>query len=396
MNFYKLSITLAGAALLGVSCDTQKTETQGASVAQEAEATLPQGPVASPEGMVWIPGGTYWRGNDDDPGNLQIFLEGVTDATQRRRIAHTHFLEERPQHKVAVDGFFMDATEVTNRQFAKFVEETGYVTMAEAGLKQEDFPNAPADALLPGANVHMKPDEKVNPRRTDNAWRWWAYTPGASWRHPEGPGTSIEDKMDHPVVNVNYHDAQAYAKWAGKRLPTEAEWERASRGGHEKRMYIWGSQVKKDDKWMANCFQGDFPNESVADDGFHFSAPVKSYPANDYGLYDMAGNVWEICSDYYNPRYYEDYILNPVKNPQGPSEPLTQDQQQALLHTGTCPPAQQGMHELSHLRVARGGSFLCHFSYCLRFRPAARHYHEPLTPSHHTGFRCVMDVPKQP
>ncbi|MFC4991487.1 formylglycine-generating enzyme family protein [Rubritalea tangerina] len=392
MNPIKITF-LAGLSLAALSSCNKDSSTKNED-SSATQPTLPQGPIAAPEGMVWIPGGTYWRGNEEDPGNLSVFLEGITNPLQRKQIAEKHFLEERPVHQVAVDGFFMDETEVTNRQFKAFVDATGYVTMAETGLKQEDFPNAPADALEPGANVYTKPAEPLNPRRTDNAWRWWAYTKGANWKHPEGPGSTIEDKMDHPVVCVNYDDAAAYAKWAGKRLPTEAEWERASRGGHEKRMFIWGPNVKHEGKWMANCFQGDFPNSSVAEDGFHLSAPVKSYPPNDYGLYDMAGNVWEICSDYYNPRYYEDYILNPVKNPTGPIQPITEAESTQLLRTGTCPPPQPGMHPLSHLRVARGGSFLCHFSYCLRFRPAARHYHEPLTPTHHTGFRCVKDAPK--
>jgi formylglycine-generating enzyme required for sulfatase activity len=343
--------------------------------------------------MVWIPGGNYWRGNEKDPGNLTVFLEGVSNPQIEQQIISSHFLEERPLHQCEVDGFFMDITEVTNKEFAAFVEATGYITMAEKGLKQEEFPKAPAEALEAGAIVFSKPMESLNPRQTNNAWRWWAYTKGANWRHPEGPESTIEDRMDYPVVCVNYNDAAAYAKWAGKRLPTEAEWEKASRGGHEKRMFEWGPSVKFKGKWMANCFQGDFPNTSTAEDGFHLSAPVKSYPPNDYGLYDMAGNVWEICSDYYNPRYYEQYVLNPVKNPTGPTQPITEIQQSQILQSGTCPPPVPGTHSLTHLRVARGGSFLCHFSYCLRFRPASRHYHEPLSPTHHTGFRCVKDAP---
>lgn len=390
MNPLKITLFATLAALTLNSCNKDKS-----TATSEQAAELPKGPVAAPEGMVWIPGGTYWRGNEEDPGNLSVFLEGINDEATRRRVAENHFLEERPVHQVSVDGFFMDETEVTNKQFAEFVEATGFVTMAEEGLKQEDFPNASPEDLKPGANVYTKPAEALNPRHTQDAWRWWAYTKGANWRHPQGPDSNIEDIMDHPVVCVNYNDAAAYAKWAGKRLPTEAEWERAARGGKEKRMFIWGKNVKKDGEWVANCFQGDFPNASVAEDGFHLSAPVKSYEPNGYGLYDMAGNIWEICSDYYNPRYYEEFILDPVKNPQGPTKPLTEIEQTQVLRTGTCPPPVPGIHPLTHLRVARGGSFLCHFSYCLRFRPAARHYHEPLTPTHHTGFRCVQDAPKQ-
>lgn len=381
------------------SCDKQQASADTANTADSAK--LPESPYPVPEGMVWVPGGTFLMGNDKDPGNLSIFLEGtekIPDPARREAvindISERHFSEEGPVHKVQVDGFFMDQTEVTNRQFAKFVEETGYVTLAEKGLSKEDFPNANPEDLKGGANVFTKPQDKVNPRSPGSAWRWWAFTPGATWRHPEGPGSSIEDKMDYPVVCVNYDDASAYAKWAGKRLPTEAEWEKAARGGHEQYMYIWGDSVKKDGKWMANCFQGDFPNSINPEDGYSLTAPVKSYPPNDYGLYDMAGNVWEICSDYYSPSYYQTLAGKTTVNPKGPESPITSVESDQFQNTGTCPPPTPGTHPLTHLRVAKGGSFLCHYSYCLRFRPAARHYHEPLTPTHHTGFRCVMDAPK--
>lgn len=375
------------------SCDRQQDGAE--SSANAAEDQLPESPYPVPEGMVYIPGGTFLMGNDKDPGNLSISLEGITNPVQREKIIENHFAEEKPVHKVQVDGFFMDQTEVTNRQFAKFVEETGYVTLAEKGLSKEEFPNANPEDLKGGSNVFTKPKEDVNPRSPGSAWRWWAFTPGADWRHPEGPGSSIEDKMDYPVVCVNYDDAMAYAKWAGKRLPTEAEWEKAARGGHEQLMYIWGDSVKKDGKWMANCFQGDFPNKMEAEDGYALTAPVKSYPANDYGLYDMAGNVWEICSDYYSPSYFQTLAGQTTVDPKGPETPITSVESDQFQATGTCPVPTPGTHPLTHLRVSKGGSFLCHFSYCLRFRPAARHYHEPLTPTHHTGFRCVMDIPKE-
>ncbi|MFC5051124.1 formylglycine-generating enzyme family protein [Rubritalea spongiae] len=390
MNPFKISILATLYFLAFTSCEKQVPESTDSLADQ---SSLPQGPVSAPEGMVWIPGKTYWRGNDQDPGNLSIFQEGVTNPIQRQQIAENHFKEERPVHQVTVKGFYMDATEVTNRQFKEFVDATGYVTLAEKGLSAEEFPNARPEDLVGGANVYTKPAEEINPRRSNNAWRWWAFTEGANWRHPEGPDSSIEDKMDHPVVNVNYDDAQAYAKWAGKRLPTEAEWELAARGGHEKRMFIWGDHVKKDDKWVANCFQGDFPNKSDNQDGFHFTAPVKSYPPNDFGLYDMAGNVWEICSDYFHPRYYFEFVKAPHDNPQGPDFGITEGQSSEIERTGTYSEIPK-LPELTKLRVSRGGSFLCHFSYCLRFRPAARHYNEPLTPAHHTGFRCVKDAPE--
>ena len=385
MNLLKIPLLAALVVVSLVSCGEKPQD-------EATERKLSEEAISAPKGMVFIPGGSYWRGNDKDPGNLSIFQESARSEAELKQLAELHFREERPVHRTLVDGFFMDATEVTNAQFAKFVEATGYKTLAEVGLDPKNFPQAKAADLVSGSNVFIKPNQALNPHQTQNAWRWWAYTQGADWRHPEGPGSTIEDKMDHPVVCVNYHDAAAYAKWAGKRLPTEAEWERAARGGHEKRMFIWGDKVQKGGKWMANCYQGDFPNKSKDDDGFHLSAPVGQYPANDYGLYDMAGNVWEICSDYFNPRYYDTLGKDLVVNPQGPTTPLTEPEATQLLNTGEYQP-QHGTHPLTHLRVSRGGSFLCHFSYCLRFRPGARHFHEPLTPSHHTGFRCVMDVP---
>lgn len=373
------------------ACDQSKTDPAS------AETTPPESPVPVPEGMAYIPPTTYLRGNDKDPGNLKVFLEGITNPIERATISKNHFIEEKPAHKATVNGFFIDKTEVTNAEFKKFTDATGYVTFAEKGVSPEHaekyFPTATAEMLAAGANVFLQPEQPVNPRRTNNAWRWWAFTPGANWRQPQGPGSSIEDKMDHPVTCVNYDDAAAYAKWAGKRLPTEAEWEAAARAGHEQRMFIWGDSIKKDGKWMANVFQGDFPNDAKPLDGYILTAPVKSYPPNDYGLYDMAGNVWEICSDYYDPTHYSTFIDKTAENPTGPEKPLTTVEHQQWESTGTMPPSNPDSSPLTHLRVSRGGSFLCHYSYCLRFRPAARHYHEPLTPSHHTGFRCAQDLP---
>ena len=266
MNTFKFPLLASLAALTITSCSENAKEVN--------TVDLPSAE-AAPEGMVWIPGGKYWRGNDRDPGNLTEFLKNARSEKEVQQITKSHFREERPVHQVEVDGFFMDETEVTNAQFAKFTEATGYKTLAETGLSPEEFPNARPEDLAGGANVYVKPQSKVNVHSSQSAWRWWSYTKGANWRHPEGPGSSIEGKMDHPVVCVNYDDAAAYAKWAGKRLPTEAEWERAARGGHEKRMFIWGESVQKDGKWMANCYQGDFPNKSVASDGYHLSAPVK-------------------------------------------------------------------------------------------------------------------------
>jgi len=331
----------------------------------------------APEGMVWIPGGKYLRGSKD------------------MAVGHRQqYGEEFPAHLVEVDGFYIDATEVTNAEFAEFVKATGYKTLAEVGLSPKDFPQARPQDLLGGANVFKKTDGKVDPW-VGSAWRWWSFTPGATWRTPEGPGSSIEDKMDHPVICINYDDAMAYAKWAGKRLPTEAEWERAARAGRSGHTFSWGdgNELKVDGKWMANVYQGEFPSSLENEDGFLLTAPVKSYPPNDWGVYDMAGNVWEICNDYYHPGYYHEFVKNPHKNPQGPKSPISDMERSAFNPVaGTCPAPRGEMNRLIHLRVTKGGSFLCSVQYCQRYRPAARHHHEVMSPTQHTGFRCVKDV----
>lgn len=327
---------------------------------------------SAPKGMVWVPGGK--------------FLRGSSDLSARHR---QQYGEEFPAHIVEVDGFYMDATEVTNAQYAEFVKATGYKTLAEVGLKQKDFPQANPQDLQGGANVFKKTEGKIDPW-VGSAWRWWSFTPGATWKTPEGPGSNIEDKMDHPVTCVNYDDANAYAKWAGKRLPTEAEWERAARAGKHAQTYSWGEEMLVDGKWMANVYQGEFPSTLEAEDGFILTAPAKSYPANAWGLYDMAGNVWEMCSDYFHPGYYHTFKKQPYKNPKGPEKPITDvERSQYNPVAGTCPEPREDSHALSHLRVTKGGSFLCSSQYCLRFRPAARHHHEAMTPTQHTGFRCV-------
>lgn len=338
--------------------------------------TPPQAPVA-PEGMVYIPGGTYTRGEDRSLGGT------------------ARYPEEEPVHQVSVSSFFIDVTEVTNAEFAKFVEETGYKTQGEKGFTQEDFPNAPPAQLVAGALVFKSPDEAVEKWAPGSEWQWWNFVAGADWRHPLGPESSIEGKMDHPVVNVNKEDAEAYCQWAGKRLPTEAEWERAARGEKDHALFVWGDHPKPDqERWPANTFQGEFPHKNTALDGSEGSAPVKSYPPNGFGLYDMAGNVWEICSDLYRPDYYQTFAKNPEKDPTGPSleQAITQPENEAFLRGQPIPEKVDVFHPLARLWVTKGGSFLCHHTYCLRYRPAARHYAESLSPTNHSGFRCVKDV----
>jgi formylglycine-generating enzyme required for sulfatase activity len=305
--------------------------------------------------MVWVGGGTFFMGiaKEQLPKGL-----AVPDL----------FADAMPVHKVTLDGFWMDKTEVTNEQFARFVQATGYQTVAERKPDPRDFPGVPANKVPkePLSVVFEMPKGKdVEPLS------WWKMVPGASWKHPEGPGSDLKGRDKHPVVHVAWEDAVAYARWAGKRLPTEAEWEYAARGGLDRKLYCWGNELKPNGKWMCNVWQGKFPYENTAEDGFAGMAPVASFPANGYGLCDMAGNAWEWVADYYRPDYYED---SPGKNPQGPKESYD--------------PYEPGIPK----RVVRGGSFLCADNYCMRYLPAARGKADPRSTANHTGFRCVKDA----
>lgn len=312
------------------------------------------------EGMVWIPGGEFSMGMNDPTGSPDGGPDPMNDA--------------RPIHRVYVDGFYMDQTEVTNAQFAAFVDATGYVTVAERKPTAEEFPGAPPENLVAGSVVFTPPTTAVP---LNNHFRWWAYVPGANWRHPQGPDSTIEGRENYPVVQVNYEDAAAYAEWAGKRLPTEAEWEFAARGGRMGQVYAWGNHLNPDGKWMANTWQGQFPIDNTSEDGYSLAAPVKQFPANDYGLHDMAGNVWEWCADWYRPDYYASLAKeNQVaRNPSGPESSYD--------------PAEPTEKK----RVHRGGSFLCTNLYCTRYMIGSRGKGETSTASNHVGFRCVKDAP---
>jgi formylglycine-generating enzyme required for sulfatase activity len=294
--------------------------------------------------MLWVPGGSFWMGMKDAPGN-----------------------DAEPLHLVTVDGFWMDRTEVTNAQFSEFVRQTGYKTVAERKPDPKDFPGVSEDKLVLGSIVFSPPGEPIP---LDDHLAWWRYVPGACWKHPDGPGSSIGGHEKEPVVHVCFEDAQAYAKWAGKRLPTEAEWEFAARGGLDRRRYVWGDVLLPEGRWQVNNWQGRFPNENTASDGFARLAPVASFPPNGFGLYDMAGNVWEWCADWYRPGY--DVPGNaPLKDPRGPS----------TSHD----PMEPGVAK----RVQRGGSFLCSDLYCTRYLPGARGKGAVDSAASHVGFRCV-------
>ena len=281
--------------------------------------------------------------------------------------------DARPIHRVRVDGFWMDRVEVTNQQFAKFVKATGYVTVAERTPTAAEFPGAPAENLVAGSVVFTPPAQPVP---LDNHYRWWSYVKGANWRHPEGPSRGIDGRADYPVVQVAYEDAEAYSRWAGKRLPTEAEWEFAARGGMPNQLYPWGDELQPGRKWMANIWQGSFPLKDTAEDGFAGIAPVAKFAPNPYGLFDMAGNVWEWCSDWYRPDAYSEVAAagEVARNPKGP--------------TASYDPAEPGQAK----RVHRGGSFLCTEQYCTRYMIGTRGKGEVSTGSNHLGFRCVKPL----
>ncbi|SEA51670.1 Formylglycine-generating enzyme, required for sulfatase activity, contains SUMF1/FGE domain [Arachidicoccus rhizosphaerae] len=275
------------------------------------------------------------------------------------------FGDAQPVHKVTVSAFYMDAHEVTNDQFAKFVDATHYITVAERPLNPKDYPGVPVDKLVPGSGVFTPPSRPVP---LNNPMAWWSYVPGANWRHPLGPGSSIQGKGNYPVVQVCYEDCVAYANWAGKRLPTEAEWEFAARAGQHYEDYYWGKSLHPDGKYMANNFQGHFPDHNTKADGYDMLAPIEQYPVSRYGLYDMEGNAWEWCSDFYRPDYY---AHSPEKNPQGPKDSYD--------------PEEPGQVK----RVQRGGSFLCSDEYCIRYKAGSRGKGEPGSASNNLGFRLV-------
>ncbi len=320
--------------------------------------TAPPGP--APAGMAWIPRGEFTMGTDSEQA----------------------WPDEKPAHRVRVDGFWMDQTDVTNAEFARFVAATHYVTTAEkapdaAEIMRQQAPGSPPppkEMLVPGSLVFQPTSGPVNLHGDQRAPIWWHWTPGANWRHPEGPASNIDGRSDHPVVQVSWDDATAYAKWAGKRLPAEAEWERAARGGLDGKRFDWGDDPPSDTNIRANIWQGKFPYLNTKKDGYERTSPVKAFPPNGYGLYDMAGNVWQWCGDWYREDLYRQRAGSDVvaNNPLGPEKSFDHNQ------------------PFSPLRAQRGGSFLCSDEYCTRYRPSARQGCTPDTGMSHLGFRCAM------
>ncbi len=350
-------------AILAVTAMAQPAADAAAESAATAFApTIPNkspAPAHAPPGMVWIPGGEFSMG-------CAMPNQGVCTMATMNAVN-----DSQPIHRVYVDGFWMDTNDVTNDQFEKFVKATGYVTIAEIAPTKEQFPTAPPENLVAGSTV-FTPTTNAVP--LDDYYQWWRYVHGANWRHPTGPDSDIKGKGNYPVVQIAYADALAYAKWAGKRLPTEAEWEFAARGGLTGKTYFWGDEFRPNGKWMANIYEGQFPYHDTGEDGFAGVAPVGQFPANGYGLFDMAGNVWQWCSDWYRPDYYTTLKLTGavVRNPQGPS---------SSFNAGDDQPQ----------RVQRGGSFLCTDQYCTRYMMGTRGKGDVDTGSNHVGFRCVKD-----
>ncbi|MES2773852.1 MAG: formylglycine-generating enzyme family protein [Bacteroidota bacterium] len=312
---------------------------------------------SSIDGMVLIPGGSFEMGGDNEQASE----------------------DEYPKHKVTVDAFYMDETEVTNDQFQKFVDATKYITTAERKPNWEELKKSvppgtqkPPDSLLVAASLVFK--QRNGPVDLNDYSHWWNWVTGADWRHPGGPGTDIKGKANFPVVHVSWDDATAYCKWAGKRLPTEAEWEYAARGTLSNNIYPWGNEHVNEGVPKANSWEGKFPYLNEQRDGYLKYAPVKIFKCNKYGLFDMAGNVWEWCSDWYDNNYYKSVAGNPVINPTGPKKSMD-------LQDPYTPK-----------KVLRGGSFLCNDSYCSGYRVARRMKSSPDTGLEHTGFRCVRNV----
>ncbi len=305
----------------------------------------------TPKGMAWVPGGAFLMGSND------------------------FYPEERPVHEVGVDGFWMDEHPVTVAEFRRFVKATEYVTWAERAPDPAEYPDADPELLVPGSLVFRRTSGPVDLNDYHN---WWSWTPRAQWRHPDGPESTLHGRERHPITHVGYADAEAYAAWAGKVLPSEAEWEFAARGGLEGKVFVWGNEFAPKGKMMANTWQGEFPWQNLELDGFVGTSPVKTFPPNGYGLYDMAGNVWEWTSDFFTTAHPngEEHPCCAPRNPRVTSPEQSYDVGEPGQHIPR--------------RVTKGGSHLCAPNYCLRYRPAARQGEAVDTSTAHIGFRCIV------
>ena len=323
------------------------------------ESQVPSQPLTAPDApphpdMIWVPTSTFRMGSND------------------------HYLEEAPAHRVTVDGFWIDRYPITNERFARFVRATGHVTVAELPPNPADYPGALPELLHPGSLVFRKPDRAVDLR---NIGEWWAFALGADWRHPGGPHTTLDGLESHPVVHVTFDDAEAFARWEGSSLPTEAEWELAARGGLDGAVYAWGDELMPGGRPMANFWQGAFPRENTLVDEWEGTSPVGTFPANGYGIHDMIGNVWEWTTDWYRARHSADAAKACCvpRNPRGGPMGESLDPRQPAIRIPR--------------KVLKGGSHLCSENYCYRFRPAAR-FPEPIdTSTSHVGFRCIVRPP---
>jgi len=374
LNFFSKAVYIIAVLFILSSCKNESKKLEKVAVepviAEKVVTPLIVSPPensTAPDGMVWVAGGTFLQG-----------------AVPQDKGAMDH---EKPAIEVAVDGFFMDITEVTNAQFSKFVAATGYVTTAEREIDWEEMKKQvpegtqkPHDSILQPGSLTFKKTKSSVPNLFDFS-QWWKWTIGASWQRPNGPKSDIKGEDTYPVVQVSFEDAMAYCEWAGRRLPTEAEWELAARAGRYGTTYFWGDDVTVLGK-QANTWEGEFPVANTKVDGFELRAPVKSYPPNGYGLYDMAGNVWEWTSDWYNTNYYKESAASNVaiRNPQGAATP----------YTANNPYAQE--------KIIKGGSFLCSASYCASYRVSAKMGSSTDSSLEHTGFRTVAtaDMLKQP
>ncbi|WP_017300994.1 SUMF1/EgtB/PvdO family nonheme iron enzyme [Nodosilinea nodulosa] len=322
-----------------------------------ARSPLPTPATAKPPGrppakdMAWIPGGTFTMGSDH------------------------HYAEEAPAHPVTVDGFWIDKYLVTNAQFQKFVKATGYVTVAERPANPDHYPGAQPELLAPSSCVFVKPDRPVD---KGSHYNWWAYVAGANWRHPEGPGSSLKGRENHPVVHVAYEDVAAYAQWIGKDIPTEAEWEFAAWGGRKNAEFAWGDELHPSGKMMANTWQGEFPWQNLKTDGYEGTSPVGAFAPNGYGLYDIIGNTWEWTTDWYQEhrQIKQDTCCGERVNPRGGSLEASYDPQTPAVKIPR--------------KVIKGGSFLCAPSYCRRYRPPARMAEPVDTSTCHLSFRLIV------